>query len=87
MIHRILEGQRATDMALDLLRQQKIVMAWDLSPLFVDCVRVLSLPTVITPEDQQEFDNLLEDQGVEYDVVWRNDVGAYLRVVGRQLQV
>ena len=86
MIHRILEGQKASDMALDLLKQEKILMAWDLSPDFVNCVRVLSLPTVITPEDQLEFDNLLADEGAEYDVTSTNDVGAYLRVVGRQIQ-
>lgn len=86
MIHRILKGQKASAMARDLLNQHKIVMAWDLSPDFANCVRVLSLPTVITSQDQLEFDNLLADEGVEYNVTWRNDVGAYLGVVGIQIQ-
>jgi hypothetical protein len=85
MIHRILEGQKASDVARALLGKKKIVMAWDLSPYFVNCVRVLSLPAVITPEDQQTFDDMLADEGWESGVRSTHDVGAFLRVVGNQI--
>jgi hypothetical protein len=84
MTHRILEGQKAAEVARDLLKAvpPKILAAWDLAPYFVNCVRVVSPPRVINPADQEDFDNTLADAGWQRGVKWTYDVGAYLRVIG-----
>jgi hypothetical protein len=93
MIHRILMGadtgseQGAIKMAIDLLRKSAILAAWDLSPGgFFNCVRVLSLPNVVTPDDQAGFDAMLDREGRDFGVIHRNDVGAFLGVVGTIIQ-
>ena len=67
----------------------KILAAWDLSPAgFLNWVRVLSLPAVMSSQDQMAFDSMLEEEaGKFHDVVWRNDVGAELTIVGTLISV
>ena len=94
MIHRILIGgeggaepQGATAMALDLLRKSAILAAWDLAPGgFFNCVRVLSPPDVITMAQQAIFDSMLDNAGSNFGVIRRNDVGAFLGVVGTLIE-
>ncbi len=86
MIHRMLIGADAVNMAKTLLSEPtpKILAAWDLSPAgFFNHARVLSLPTVLSSQDQLDFDSMLEEEAGKFDdVVWRNDVGAELTVIG-----
>jgi len=83
MIHRILEGQNAVDVATDLLGAKKLTAAFDLAPIFVNIVRVVSLPDVIKPDQIDRFDDMLSEAGALKGVQWGYDVGAYLKVVGR----
>jgi hypothetical protein len=85
MIHRILLGQNADEVATDLLNQKQLSAAFDLAPYFVNCVRVLSLPIVNTPAQQEMFDDMLAEAGWQKGVQWTYDVGAYLRVTGRPI--
>jgi hypothetical protein len=98
MVHRILMGREdhatphgAKDMAVDLLRKGTIIAAWDLSPGgFYNCVRILSPGRprdVLTPAQQKVFDDLLDEEGLKYHVIRRNDVGSYLGVVGTLIQL
>jgi hypothetical protein len=85
MIRRILQGQMAEEVARDLLAHEHLSAAFDLAPDFVNCVRVMSLPAVITPSDQDKFDDMLAEAGRQKGVHWTHDVGAYPRVTGRQI--
>ena len=87
MIHRILEGNNAVDVTRDLLKANNLTAAFDLAPIFVNLVRVVSLPAVITPIQVEAFDDMLAEAGAQKGVQWTYDVGAYLRVVGRQIFV
>jgi len=90
MIHRILiggeggsEAQGAVAMARDLLGKGAILAAWDLSPGgFFNCARVLSPVNVVTTDQQAGFDAMLDNEAKNFAVIRRNDVGAYLGVVG-----
>ena len=86
-MHRILEGQNGVDVAQELLRANKLTAAFDLAPIFVNIVRVVSLPDVIKPDQIEEFDNMLSEAGALKGVQWGHDVGAYLKVVGRQIML
>ena len=59
MIHRILEGNNAVDVTRDLLKANNLTAAFDLAPIFVNLVRVVSLPAVITPIQVEAFDDVL----------------------------
>jgi hypothetical protein len=86
MIHRILRGQRATEMAVDLLKEKKILKAWDLSTGgFQQCARVLSPLAVLTGEQQMQFDDMLAEIGQSYGVIWLHDVGSFLGAEGTEL--
>jgi len=94
MVRRILIGaeggaepQGAVAMALDLFANGTIIAAWDLSPGgFFNTARVISQLNVITPADQAAFDAVLDAEGKRFNVIRRNDVGAYLGVVGVPIQ-
>jgi hypothetical protein len=94
MIHRILIGadasaepQGAIAMARDLLLKRAILAAWDLSPGgFFNCARVLSPLSVVTPDDQAAFDAMLDNEARNFAVIRRNDVGAFLGVVGTLIE-
>jgi len=85
MIHRILQGERAEEVAKELIANQQIVAAFSLAPYFVNNVRVVSLPAVLTPAQQEQFDDMLAESGWNKGVQWTYDVGAFLRVVGTQI--
>jgi len=85
MIHRILEGENGAEVAKNLLKDEKLAAAFDLAPFFVNCVRVVSLPGVITPTQIEQFDDLLAEAGWRKGVQWTHDVGAFLKVVGRPI--
>jgi hypothetical protein len=85
VIHRILVGEKAGEVAKNLLAERRLTAAFDLAPYFVNHVRVVSLPNVITPTDQERFDDMLAEAGWQSGVQWTYDVGAYLRVVGTQI--
>jgi hypothetical protein len=77
-------------MVKDLLKAPpRILGAWDLSTGgFFNRVRVLSLPNVISSQQEVTFDDMLEEEAAKFrDVVWRNDVGAELGVVGTPIQL
>src|SRR5437868_2948973 len=86
MIHRILLGQRAEDMARKLLVDGKLATdlpPFSLAPDFVNCVRVFSKLEVVTPDDQAKFDSMLEEVGRDFGrVAVVHDTGAFVRVVG-----
>jgi hypothetical protein len=94
MVRRILIGaegdaepQGAVAMALDLFANGTIIAAWDLSSGgFFNTARVISQLNVITPADQAAFDAVLDVEGKRFNVIRRNDVGAYLGVVGVPIQ-
>jgi hypothetical protein len=49
-------------------------------------MRVLSLPNVTTPAQQAAFDAMLDNEGQNFGVIRRNDVGAFLGVVGTLIE-
>jgi|GEM_PF-7005107 hypothetical protein len=95
MIHRILIGaeggsepQGAIAMARALLVRCAILAAWDLAPGgFFNCARVLSLPGVVSSDDQAAFDAMLDNEARSFSVIRRNDVGAFLGVVGTLIEL
>jgi len=88
MIHRILLGQKAEELAVKLLRDAQLSAAFSLDPDFVNCVRVFSKLEVVTPDDQSKFDSMLEEVGRGFgNVAVVHDTGAFLRVIGRPVRV
>lgn len=89
MIHRILLGQKAEDMARKLFKDHQLFESlppFSLAPDFVNCVRIFSKLEVLTPDDQEKFDAMLEEVGKGFgNVAVVRDVGAFLRVVGTPL--
>jgi hypothetical protein len=89
MIHRILEGENATKAAIaayDAGLCYKNISPMDLSPFFVNCVRVFSNPEVIEVPQQRQFDAQLTELSAAFgDIAVRPDVGAFLEVNGRPL--
>jgi hypothetical protein len=89
MIHRVIEGQNANQVAIAAYNGgicYKGVSPMDLSPYFVNCVRVFSNLEVIEIADQQKFDAQLTELGDTLGgITVRHDVGAYLGVIGRPL--
>ena len=89
MIHRILMGQKAEDMARKLLTDGRLatqIPPFSLAPDFVNCVRIFSKLEVITPDDQARFDSMLEEVSTGFGkVAILHDVGAFLGVVGRPI--
>ena len=84
MIHRILEGNRAGEMAKAVyVMGNSLFPPLSLEPYFVNCVRIFSKLDVVTADEQEQFDSMLRQVASDYgDVAVRPDVGAYLRVIG-----
>ena len=89
MIHRILMGQKAEDMAKKLVQDGQLydkLPPFSLAPIFVNCVRIFSKLEVTTPDDQAKFDSMLEEVGRGFgNVAVVHDTGNFLLVVGRPL--
>jgi hypothetical protein len=89
MIHRIIEGQNASRVAIAAYNAglcYKNISPMDLAPYFVNCVRVFSNPDVIEVAQQQQFDAQLTELGDTFGgIAVRHDVGAFLEVNGRPL--
>jgi hypothetical protein len=84
MIHRVLIGEQAGDMAKALyVEGEAFFPPLSLEPTFVNCFRIFSPLAVITADEQQDFDSMLQKKGLDYgDVEVRADVGAYLGFAG-----
>lgn len=84
MIHRILEGQRAGEMAKAVfVAGNSLFPPLSLEPDFANCVRIFSKLEVLTAEEQARFDSMLMEVGLSYgDIAVRHDVGAFLGVIG-----
>jgi hypothetical protein len=84
MIHRILEGRRAGDMAKAIfVAGDSMFPPLSLEPDFVNCFRIFSKLEVVTAADQERFDSMLNEVGLKYgEIVVRPDVGAFLGVIG-----
>jgi hypothetical protein len=89
MIHRIIEGEHADQVAIAVYNDglsYKDVSPMDLAPYFVNCVRVFSNLDVVDATQQAEFDGQLKAIGEKFGgILVKHDVGAYLRVIGRPL--
>ncbi len=84
MIHRILEGQRAGEMAKAVyVAGNSMFPPLSLEPTFVNCFRIFSKLEVVTAEEQARFDSMLQEMGHGYGgVIVRADVGAFLGFAG-----
>jgi hypothetical protein len=84
MIHRILVGVRAGEMAKAIFAAgNSMFPPLSLEPDFVNCFRVFSKLEVVTAEEQERFDSMLREVALNYgDIAVRHDVGAYLGVIG-----
>lgn len=68
MIHVILVGRRANEMAKALFFQgESFVHPVSLEPTFADTFRVFSKLDVITNEDRERFMSMLREMGLAYD--------------------
>jgi hypothetical protein len=89
MIHRIIEGPNATEVAIWAYNSGICylgVSPMDLSPEFVNCVRVFSNLEVTEIVDQEKFDAQLTELGDALGgITVRYDVGAFHGVIGRPL--
>jgi len=89
MIHRILMGQKAEDMARKLVQDGQLydkLPPFSLAPIFVNCVRIFSKLEVATPEDQAKFDSMLDEVGHGFgNVAVVHDTGNFLLVEGHPL--
>lgn len=85
MIHVVLEGQRAGEMAKALFfAGESFIHPFSLEPYFMGCFRIFSKLEVVTPDDQEKFYSRLKEIGREYgEVIVKPDVGAFLGVTGR----
>ena len=85
MIHVILQGERAGEMAKDLyFADQSFIHPYALEPAFPGCFRIFSKLEVVTPEDQAKFKAMLAETSVKYgEVMVKTDSGAFLGFVGR----
>ncbi len=86
MIHCILEGKRAGEMAKAVyVTGNSLFPPLSLEPDFVNCFRIFSKLDVVTAADQEQFDSMLREVALDYgDVAVRHDVGAFLGVIGHQ---
>ena len=84
MIHVILRGQRAGEMAKALFfAGESLIHPFSLEPTFVGCFRIFSKLEVVTPEDQKTFYSMLAETSKKYgEVIVEPDVGAFLGFAG-----
>jgi hypothetical protein len=84
MIHRILSGQKAGDMAKAVyVAGESMFPPLSLEPTFPNCFRIFSRLEVVTSHEQDRFDSMLREMALSYDgVEVRNDVGAFLGFAG-----
>ncbi len=84
MIHRVLEGKRAGEMAKAVyIAGHSMFPPLSLEPTFANCFRIFSKLEVVTAEEQERFDSMLREMGESYDgVIVRADVGAFLGFAG-----
>ena len=84
MIHRILEGERAGEMAKAVfVAGHSMFPPLSLEPTFANCFRIFSKLDVVTAEEQARFDSMLREIGRDYGgAIVRADVGAFLGFAG-----
>jgi len=84
MVHRILEGARAGEMAKAVyLAGNSMFPPLSLEPTFVNCFRIFSRLEVVSADDQSQFDAILRKMGPDYGgVMVRADVGSFLGFAG-----
>jgi hypothetical protein len=84
MIHRILVGQRAGEMAkVVYLNGDSIFPPLSMEPAFVNTFRIFSKIEVVTADDQSRFDAMLRGLSPDYgNVEVKADIGAYLGFAG-----
>jgi hypothetical protein len=84
MVHRILEGQRAGEMAKAVfVGGHSMFPPLSLEPTFPNCFRIFSQLNVVTAAEQDRFDSMLAEMGRIYgNVAVRPDVGAFLGFAG-----
>jgi hypothetical protein len=84
MIHVILEGQKAGDLAKALFfKGESYFPPLSLEPTFPNCFRIFSKLEVVTNEDRDKFMAMLAKMGTDYgNPVVRPDSGAFLGFAG-----
>ena len=84
MIHVILEGQKAGDMAKALFfKGESYFPPLSLEPTFPNCFRIFSKLEVVTNEDRDKFISMLKETGHAYgNPIVKPDSGAYLGFAG-----
>jgi hypothetical protein len=84
MIHVILEGQKAGDMAKALFfTGQSFIHPFSMQPTFPNCFRIFSKLEVVTNEDREKFMAMLAETGKDYgNPIVRPDSGAFLGFAG-----
>ena len=84
MVHRILSGQRAGEMAKAVfVAGESMFPPLSLEPTFHNCFRIFSRLEVVTASEQDRFDSMLRETALNYGgVEVRNDIGAFLGFAG-----
>ena len=84
MIHMILEGQKAGEMAKAVFAMgESFFPPLSLEPDFVETFRIFSKLKVVTNEDREKFISMLKETGHAYgNPIVKPDNGSYLGVAG-----
>jgi hypothetical protein len=84
MIHMVLVGRKAGDMAKALFFQgQSFIHPFSLEPTFANTFRIFSKLEVVTNEDRDKFISMLKETGQAYDnPIVRPEDGATLGFAG-----
>ena len=84
MIHMILVGQKAGEMAKAVfVMGESLFPPLSLEPDFVETFRIFSKLEVVTNEDRERFISMLKETGHAYDnPIVRPDSGAFLGFAG-----